>query len=70
MVLVPANMSRFDFNPCNYFFVFGLCKMLGTNLKNKTFCRDLFKNQNILQGLFFYKMGSVIMCHVCKSSQK
>jgi len=23
-----------------------------------------------LQGLFFYKMSSVIMCHVCISSQK
>jgi len=31
---------------------------------------DLFKNQNILYGLFLYKMGSVIMCHVCNSSQK
>jgi len=42
----------------------------GTIFKNKIFCRDLFKNQNILQGLFFYKMGLVVMCHVCKSSQK
>ena len=42
----------------------------GTIFKNKIFYRDLFKNQNILQGLFFYKMGSIIMCHMCKSSQK
>jgi len=61
-----------------FFVVFGPCKMFcflkivppGTISKNKIFCRDLFKNQNILQGLFFYKMGSGIMWHVSKSSQK
>jgi len=36
----------------------------------KKICWDLFKKQNILQGLFFYKMGSIIICHLCKSSQK
>jgi len=41
MVVVPANMPRLSFGPC---------KKKGTILKNKKFCRDLFKNQNILQG--------------------
>jgi len=52
MVLVPANMSCFGFKPCNFYFfvVFDLCK-----LKNKIFCRDLFKKQNILQGLISTK---------------
>ena len=83
MVLVPTNMPCFGFSSCNFFsvvlvpakyFVFEnilfLKRVPMTLFKNKIFCRDLFKNQNILQGLFFYKVGSVIMCCVCKSSQK
>jgi len=40
MVLVPANM------PC---FGFSSCKKKYFASKNKIFCRDLFKNQNILR---------------------
>jgi len=49
---------------------YDVSRIYGTIFKNKIFCRDLFKNQNILQELFFQKMGSVIMCDVSKSSQK
>jgi len=57
MVLVSVNMPRFGFSPCKKkllflvpvkYFVFE-----NTIFKSKTFCRDLFKNQKILQGLFF-----------------
>jgi len=50
MVLVPANMSCFGFSPGNFFFVFRLCKIF---CFWKQSLRDLFKNQKILQGLFF-----------------
>jgi hypothetical protein len=70
MVLVPANMLCFGFNPCKKIVVFGPCNFFLT----------IFKKQEILQGPFLkikyfagtknYKIGSVIMCHVCKSSQK
>ena len=56
IALVPVNMTRLSFGE-------GLFSetnfFAGTCLKNKIFCRT--KN---------YKMGPVIMCHVCKSSQK
>jgi len=61
MVLVPANMPRFGFSPCNFlllflvpakYFVFEN-SLRRTIFKSKIFCRDLFKNQKILQGLFF-----------------
>ena len=58
MVLVPANMSRLSFGPCkkkNCFwslqnFLFFKIVPPGTIFRNKFFCRDLFKKQNILQG--------------------
>jgi len=61
MVLVPANMSRFGFSSCKKDLLFlSLQNILflkivppGTIFKSNIFCRDLFKNQKILQGLFF-----------------
>jgi len=78
MVLVPANMSRLSFGPCkkkNCFwslqnFLFFKIVPPGTIFRNKKFCRDLFKKTKYFAGTKNYKMGSVIMCHVCKSSQK
>jgi len=51
MILVPANMSRFDFSPCNFIFFCNFWSL--QELFSKTiFCRDLFKKQNILQEFF------------------
>jgi len=58
MVLVPANMPRFGFSPCknkNCFWflqknLFFKIVPPGTIFRNKKFCMDLFKKQNILQG--------------------
>lgn len=38
-------------------------------LENKILCTDLFKNHNILQGLFFYKMGQS-SCDICANHHK
>jgi len=78
MVLVPANMPRLSFGPSkkkNLFLVpakFLFFKIVppGTIFKNKIFCRDVFKKTKYFAGTKNYKMGPVIMCHVCKSSQK
>ena len=58
VALVPANMTRLSFGPCKKKISFwSLQKFLffkivppGTIFRNKFFCRDLFKKQNILQG--------------------
>jgi len=57
MVLVPANMTHFDFTSRKKNCFWSLQNILffkivleGTNFKTKIFCRDLFKNQKILQG--------------------
>jgi len=58
MVLVPANMPLLSFGPCKkkicfwslQNFLFFKIIPLGTIFRNKIFCRDLFKKQNILQG--------------------
>jgi len=76
MVLVPANMSRLSFGPCKKKFcfwslqIFLFFKIGGTIFGNKIFCRNLFKKTKYFAGTKNYKMGPVIMCHVCKSSQK
>jgi len=49
MVLVPANMPRLSFGSCKKNLFFKIVP-LGTIFRNKFFCRDLFKKQNILQG--------------------
>jgi len=80
MVLVPANMSRLSFGPCKKklflvpakFFVFKIVPggTILNILKNKKFCRDMFKKTKYFAGTKNYKIGPVIMCHICKSSQK
>ena len=58
MVVVPANMPRLSFGPCKkkiWFwslqnFLFFKIVPPGTIFRNKKFCRDLLKKQNILQG--------------------
>ena len=58
IALVPANMTRLSFGPCKkkicfwslQNFLFFKIVPLGTIFRNKFFCRDLFKKQNILQG--------------------
>jgi len=58
MVLIPANMPRLSFGPvkkklCFWSlqnFLFFKIVPPGTIFRNKIFCRDLFKKQNILQG--------------------
>jgi len=67
LVLVPVKKKLF-LVPAKFFelkIVSG-----GTILKNKIFCRDLFKKTKYFAGTKNYEMGPVIMCHVCKSSQK
>jgi len=59
MIFVRANMPHFGFSPCkkiNCFwslqnFLFFKIVPPGTIFRNNFFCRDLFKKQNILQGL-------------------
>ena len=77
MLFVSANMPRLSFGPCKkklflvpQNFLFFKIVPPWTIFRNKKFCRDLFKKQNIFAGTKNYKMGPVIMCHVCKSSQK
>jgi len=78
MVLVPANMPHLSFGPCKKKICFWSLQKnlffkivpLGTIFRNKKFCRDLFKKTKYFAGTKNYKMGPVIMCHVCKSSQK
>ena len=58
MVLVLANMSRLSLGPCKkkicfwslQNFLFFKIDPPRTIFRNKIFCRDLFKKQNILQG--------------------
>ena len=52
MVLLPANMPRFSFSPCKKKLLF-LVPAKYFVFESKIFCRDLFKIQKILQGLFF-----------------
>jgi len=41
MVLVPANMSRIGFSPCNFFCSFWSWQIyLGTKTKTRHICRD------------------------------
>ena len=77
MVLVPTNMSCFSFSFCKKkIVVFGPRKILflkivpeGTNFKTKIFCRDLFKNQKILQDYFSHKWVQS-SCATCANHHK
>jgi len=50
MVLVPTNMSRFDFSPYNFLFLF-LVPAKYFVFENSP-SRDYSQKENILQGLF------------------
>ena len=70
MVLVPANMSRLSFGPCkkkNCFWSLQNFLFFKIVPQNKKFCRDLFKKTKYFAMTKNYKMGPVIMYHVCKS---
>jgi len=60
MVLVHANMARFDFSPCKKKLFLVPVKYFGFEIslfrdyfQKQNILEDLFKNQKILQGLFF-----------------
>jgi hypothetical protein len=50
---------KYGFGPCKYVW-----------FQKQNILQGLFPKTKYFTGTFFYKMGSVIMCHVCKTSQK